>query len=64
MAFEDWDVSELIGEGGQAKVHKATRKGDSQIYAIKIFKKAKRVERSKSEIHNMKTLKTFSTKVF
>ena len=63
MAFEDWDVSELIGEGGQAKVHKATRKGDSQIYAIKIFKNAKRVERSKSEILNMKSLKSLGINV-
>ncbi len=34
MAYEDWIIGELIGEGGQAKVHKATRKGDTQIYAI------------------------------
>ena len=48
MTINDWKIGELIGEGGQAQVHKATLKGDATIYAIKRFKNPKREERSKT----------------
>jgi len=63
MTINDWKIGELIGEGGQAQVHKATLKGDATIYAIKRFKNPKREERSKTEILNMKSLKSLGVNV-
>ncbi|HWQ82018.1 MAG TPA: protein kinase, partial [Ignavibacteria bacterium] len=63
MKIEDWKIGELIGEGGQAQVHKSTRVGDDKIYAIKRFKNPKREERSKTEILNMKSLKALGVNV-
>lgn len=63
MAYSDWTIGEQIGEGGQAQVHKATREGDTIIYAIKRFKNPKRQERSNTEILNMKSLKSLGVNV-
>lgn len=63
MPYSDWEIGDQIGEGGQAQVHKATRNGDPIIYAIKRFKNSKREERSKTEILNMKSLKSLGVNV-
>lgn len=63
MTINDWNIGELIGEGGQAQVHKTTLTGDATIYAIKRFKNPKREERSKTEILNMKSLKSLGVNV-
>jgi len=63
ISFEDWKIGEQIGEGGQAIVHKATRDGDQNFYAIKRFKNHKREERSKTEILNINSLKALGVNV-
>lgn len=63
MAYSEWTIGEQIGEGGQAQVHKATREGDSNVYAIKRFKNPKRQERSNTEILNMQSLKSLGINV-
>jgi serine/threonine protein kinase len=63
MAYTDWKIGNLIGAGGQAQVFIATRENDEMVYAIKIFTNNKRVERSKTEILNMQSLKVLNINV-
>lgn len=58
MEYKDWKLGDSIGEGGQAHVYKATRNEDKNLYALKRFKNPKREERSKSEILNMKSIRS------
>lgn len=62
MEYSNWNLGESIGEGGQAHVFKATREGDPNLYALKRFKNPKREERSKSEILNMKIIRSLGIK--
>lgn len=63
MEYKDWKLGDSIGEGGQAHVFVATKEGDSNLYALKRFKNPKREERSKSEILNMKSIRSLGIKV-
>lgn len=63
MAYKDWKIGDQIGAGGQAQVYIATRDNDEIIYAIKRFTNNKRVERSKTEILNMQSLKALNINV-
>ena len=62
MEYKDWKLDDSIGEGGQAHVYLATRKDDDNLYALKRFKNPKREERSKSEILNMKSIRSLGIK--
>lgn len=52
VSIEDFEVLKVVGQGAFAKVYQVRKKGTSEIYAMKVMRKDKIVEKNHAEYMN------------
>ncbi|CAL0328353.1 unnamed protein product [Lupinus luteus] len=61
VSIEDFDILKVVGQGAFAKVYQVRKKGTSQIYAMKVMRKDKIMEKNHAEY--MKAERDILTKI-
>lgn len=61
VGIEDFDILKFVGQGAFAKVYQVRKKGSSEIYAMKVMRKDKIMEKNHAEY--MKAERDILTKV-
>lgn len=49
VSFEDFEILKVVGQGAFAKVYQVRKKGTSEIYAMKVMRKDKIMEKNHAE---------------
>ncbi|XP_027351515.1 serine/threonine-protein kinase AtPK2/AtPK19-like [Abrus precatorius] len=61
VSIEDFDILKVVGQGAFAKVYQVRKKGTSEIYAMKVMRKDKIMEKNHAEY--MKAERDIMTKI-